>query len=213
MTVFGYGEDALSFWAFTGKTKDILGQLADDSSPSDVVLFYRPSFGRQGSSRVSPGSTADSSQFGEFDAILGTPRRLYLIEAKWSRSPEVEGRAIVLRPEQLRRHRVFKAYRQAWQSSGAANWTEFCTADRRLLSVGDIQYPLAPLGSQLGRNLEKVLQSTSRCGSEVMDVVLYVRSADGPVVDVVSADGFRLITIDCPAEAGFIDLATLLKGQ
>jgi hypothetical protein len=206
MTVFGYGEDALSFWALTRRTSEFLGRFNDGTAPADAVLYFRPSFGRLGSNPVAPGGTADSSQFGEFDALLGTPCGVYQIEAKWSRSSEIDRDKILLRTEQVRRHHLLRAYLAAWRAQNPANWTAFHEGQKGFLEVDAIRYPLAPLGSQLARNLETVLLGLSNCGESVVDVVLYVRITDGPMVNAVRPEGFQLVTIECPSEAGFVEL-------
>src|SRR5262245_23714256 len=128
MKVIAYGEDALSFWALTRRTSEFLGQINDQSATADTVLYFRPSCGRQGSNPVLPGGTADSSQFGEFDALLGTPVGVYLIEAKWSRSSEIDRGAIILRTEQVLRHQLFRAYLAAWRPNNPASWDAFHAA-------------------------------------------------------------------------------------
>ncbi|MDB5344556.1 MAG: hypothetical protein JWP89_2933 [Schlesneria sp.] len=206
MKTFGYGEDALNLWALTNQMEVFLDCLEDPSSQADAVLFFRPSFGRQGSNPVQPGGTADSSQFGEFDAIVGTPVGVYLIEAKWSRSTEIEGDAICLRSEQIRRHQLFRTYLTAWHVHKPTNWLEFHTVQGGFLQLEEIRYPIAPPGSQLSRNLETVLGGLGECSASVIDVVLYLRVTEGRSVKVVRNVGFKLVTIDCPSVAGFIEL-------
>lgn len=205
-TVLGYGEDALSLWALTGRTSNILDALGDTSPASDAVIFYRPSFGRYGSAPVLPGGVADSAQFGEFDAILGTPAGVYLIEAKWSRSSEIEGDTVVLRAEQIRRHKIFRAYLAAWRAASPANWSAFLMEHGMLLKVGPISVPVAPPGSQLARNLETVLSRLSKCGATVTDVLLYVRLTNGRAASAVRPLDFRFVIVDCPSEAGFVEV-------
>lgn len=206
MKVLGYGEDALCYWALTAQTGKILELLGDRSPTAETVLFLRPSFGRQGSSLAIPGGTADSSQFGEFDALMGTPIGVYLIEAKWSRSGEIEGNSILLRLEQVRRHQLLRAYLGAWRTHKPANWTEFLDLQGEFIEAGSIKYPVAPQGSQLSRNLETVLSGISACGTPVFDVLLYLRCAEGRVVETVRNSEFRLVTIDCPSSYGFVKL-------
>ncbi len=170
MRLLGYGEDALSFWALTVRMSEFLRNLNDPSESAKVVLFFRPSFGRVGSTPVEPGGTADSSQFGEFDAVIGTPLGIYLIEAKWSKSPEVDRGTIILRSEQIRRHQLFREYLTAWRHHKAVDWNMFCAAQGGFLKVGDIRYPTAPVGSQLACNLVRVLGELNVCGESVLDV-------------------------------------------
>ena len=44
--IFGYGEDALTFWALKRHLSEILKELKDKTEPSDCLIFFRPSFGR-----------------------------------------------------------------------------------------------------------------------------------------------------------------------
>jgi hypothetical protein len=50
MKIAGYGEDFLTLWALTRKTKEVLTQLEDNNPPEQCKLIYRPSFGRAGGS-------------------------------------------------------------------------------------------------------------------------------------------------------------------
>lgn len=47
----------------------------DFSAPSDCIAFYRPSFGRKGGN--------NRAEFGEFDAIIVSSKKIYLVESKW----------------------------------------------------------------------------------------------------------------------------------
>jgi len=47
LKIFGYGEDALTLWFVNTKTSTILEELKDKTTPSDCLVFYRPSFGRR----------------------------------------------------------------------------------------------------------------------------------------------------------------------
>lgn len=95
MKILGYGEDALTLWALKNKMPDILACVRDTSSAEECLVLFRPSFGRSG------GPT--SSQFGEFDFILATPRGVHLGETKWQNSPEVKEPIIELKKEQIER--------------------------------------------------------------------------------------------------------------
>ena len=71
----GYGEDALTLWALKKQLTKILGTFKDSTDMVDCLVFYRPSFGRSGG--------PNSAEFGEFDAIVASKERIYLIESKW----------------------------------------------------------------------------------------------------------------------------------
>src|SRR2546426_593351 len=83
-SIICYGEDALTWHAVSNGLPGIFRQLGDDTDPGRALVFYRPSFGRRGSALT--GSLR--SEFGEFDVIIGTPRAVYLVEAKWSASAD-----------------------------------------------------------------------------------------------------------------------------
>ncbi|MFY8201956.1 MAG: hypothetical protein ACOVLE_14875 [Pirellula staleyi] len=114
--IIGYGEDALTYWALTTKLQYILDKL-DKTKADDCLVFYRPSFGR-------------GVNIGEFDAILATAKTVYLVESKWDESKEYkESRhEIVFAESQLRRHRLFTAYRNHWRVGDFPDWKDF--ADR-----------------------------------------------------------------------------------
>ena len=99
MEILGYGEDALTFHALSTGFTELLRNLGDDTDPAAAVRFFRPSLGRRGAAP----DGKPRSEFGEFDAIIGTARAVYLVEAKWSASSELKGTDLTLRPEQKRR--------------------------------------------------------------------------------------------------------------
>jgi len=207
MKIVGYGEDSLTLWALTHRTREILDRLGDESDIKDTMMYFRPSFGRRGSTPTNPGSTADSAQFGEFDAILASPKSIYLIEAKWSRSPEFNRGTITLRSEQIRRHQLLRAYLLAWRElENGCNWKDFFDNREGYLIVDEIRYPIAPTGSQLSRNLETILRGLSTFGSDIHDVLLYIRTISGPQLTTVENHGFQLISIECQSEFGFVSL-------
>jgi len=207
MKIIGYGEDALTLWTLTERTRQLLDGLEDDCPPDKLLVFFRPSFGRRGSLPTESGATADSSQFGEFDAILGTPKGVYLIETKWSRSSECSGGMISLRREQILRHKVFRAYRSAWQSLGEEpTWKSLLDRQNGKLSVGDIFYPIAPSGSQLAKNIETILIGLRTCGNEVRDVIVYVNLHPTTFALDTTHNGYTVVTIDCPASNGFVEI-------
>jgi hypothetical protein len=190
MEMIGYGEDALTLWTFRHRLDAVLSQLGNGSSEAECTLFFRPSFGRKGG--------ADSAQFGEFDFILLTPICLYLGEAKWDRSPEAStGTAIHLRPEQVLRHTVFRQYVKEWTCGCYESWRDFlATAEPGWTGEKSI----APVGSLLAENLQKVLRTIRgkyKSTPEKVDVLLYLhdRDANSGQPTAVST-GFNLVVID-----------------
>jgi len=107
--LLGYGEDALTLWAVTERLDLILEELGDDSDPADCTVFYRPSFGRRG-------------LYGEFDAIIVTPMKAYLVESKWSGLLRPTKSSIKLRDEQITRHEILAWYHRNWKGE---DWDEF----------------------------------------------------------------------------------------
>ncbi len=207
MSIFGYGEDSLTLWALKHRLENILLHLKDDSDPKNTLALFRPSFGRQGKGRAIVTGIADSSQFGEFDAIIGSARRIYLVEAKWTQSRDINRGTVQLREEQVFRHNVFRAYLTMWREyQPNADWRGFSSRCGRFLTVTDMRFPIAPPDSQLARNLESILSRLGNMGTEVTDVLLYLRLKDGGCVNSVQPDSFRLVTIDCPSTDGFIDM-------
>ncbi len=97
--IYSYGEDALTLWALKNKINDII-----DSGEESKMVFYRPSFGRKGGEK--------SSEFGEFDFIILTDKKIYLGESKWDHSSEIKksGSEIELKSNQTRRHEILMNY-------------------------------------------------------------------------------------------------------
>jgi len=169
MPILGYGEDALTFHALSNGLTDILKQLGDGSDPTESIRFFRPSFGRRGS----PSDMAPRSQFGEFDAIIGTTCGVYLIEAKWSNSSEFVGAVVELRSEQKRRHQVFRIYLDEWRRQPPNDWQDFATRVRPLLHEAAPGIVPPSVQTKLARNLSYVLRRLSQCGPKVVDVLLF----------------------------------------
>ena len=165
MEILGYGEDALTFHALSTGFTELLRNLGDDTDPAAAVRFFRPSLGRRGAAP----DGKPRSEFGEFDAIIGTARAVYLVEAKWSASSELKGTDLTLRPEQKRRHQAFRAYLTAWRATPTAGWPEFAQAVRPHLPAGIVP---PTDGTTLAKNLAFVLGRLQGCGDEVVDVLL-----------------------------------------
>lgn len=94
--ILGYGEDALTLWALKKHISEILNKLNDQTTPSDCLVFFRPSFGRSGGKR--------SAQFREFDSILASSKNIYLIESKWDNLSQNQDVKIELSDVQILRH-------------------------------------------------------------------------------------------------------------
>ena len=190
MRVLSYGEDPLTYWALTQRLEEVFAQLGDPTSTNDAVVNYRPSFGR-----------AAGPQFGEFDAVVGTSDKTYLIEAKWHGSPEISGGTVTLRPEQYKRHEIFRWYRKAWSEMAPNDWDHFLETAGVAWAETYPDGRLAPSGSVLARNLEFVLGQLSGCGP-AEDVVLFVGLEGTAVPHAVGAASFRLVTLTYSGMAG-----------
>jgi hypothetical protein len=197
MPILGYGEDALTYHALSAGITDVFTQLKDDSDPADSIRFFRPSFGRRSSA---PGGSP-RSEFGEFDAIIGTPRAVYLVEAKWPSSRELNRMKLELHPKQLRRHAAFRAYLSEWRRKPSKDWAAFAPRMTPVLQarVQDLIPPAS--GTTLARNLEYVLRSLDKCGANVVDVLLFCRLSEATPTPS-QCGSFCVVTHLCLPEVG-----------
>lgn len=150
MTILGYGEDFLTLELVSNQLAEIID---DNTNPDDATVFYRPSFGR-GSN-----TAKKSSQFGEFDAIIVTPKTAYLIESKWdgtTRDPS-KSKCLELSDNQVLRHRILEWYNRNWRPE---HWD---TDKTELINKFEESFPnktIAPKGSRLRENLTTLLNYT-----------------------------------------------------
>jgi hypothetical protein len=209
MRLIGYGEDALTYVALTARLGEVLRQLGDASSPSDATVLFRPSFGRRATTKL--GQRASS--FGEFDAILGTPRAVYLCESKWSRSGEVGKPELSLRREQIRRHSIFSWYRRTWQgtdfraslrghirpgadpSLSRQVWDRFRASHVEEFETLFTNVTIPHPWTNLAENLMFTLDTLSDCGGLTEDVLLYI-DIDRKECPPLNAEApFRLVCV------------------
>jgi hypothetical protein len=115
--ILGYGEDALTLWALKEQLRKILDVFKDSTNVEDCLIFYRPSFGRSGGKH--------SAEFGEFDAIVASKEKYYLIESKWDNHSNYEKDSVRLRDEQVLRHEIFTWYLYNWGTMYSGNWQRF----------------------------------------------------------------------------------------
>jgi hypothetical protein len=169
MELFLYGEDALAHTALTARLPELLTGLDETTLPRDCVAFFRPSFGRRGGS-----PTRRSAAFGEFDALLGAASAVYLIEAKWSRSLETWGKeSLFLRPEQIRRHDIFRWYLTHWRDRSPSNWGSFRQQYLAAFEAEFATHTIPPEGSLLAQNLGFVLERLAPRAQRITDVILF----------------------------------------
>jgi hypothetical protein len=189
--MLGYGEDSLSLHALSTGLAAILGQLGDDSDPARALVFFRPSFGRKGAGSAGP----PRAEFGEFDAIIGTSTAVYLCEAKW----RCRRRNLVLKDEQLRRHRVFRAYLEEHRVKPCNDWSEFHARMLPKLQLIRSNLIPAPIDSTMARNLTYVLQQLNECGQKIVDVLMFWKLAEADVAPSTCGN-FRVVTHLCVRE-------------
>jgi hypothetical protein len=191
MEIFGYGEDALTLWALKNKLPTILKSLDDSSSLSQCKVFFRPSFGRSG-----------GAQFGEFEFILLSEKRLYLGESKWHRSSEnISNGSLELREEQRIRHTMFRFYVEEWAFGNYSNWNEFSKYAISKLQVQDIHMPIASEKSLLATNLQTVLKVVKLQFNSlppIKNVLLFIYdSTYAKSLPERAGIDFNVVTVDC----------------
>lgn len=197
--VIGYGEDALTYWAFTRRLESILHELRDESTPSDCLVAYRPSFGRRGG--------PDRAEFGEFDAILASPRSVYLVESKWEYSRDVKHGVVTLDRVQELRHRIFLWYFTRWERDRFPSWSSFVGKHGSEFSEELGGKKMAPPESKLSRNLEYVLNELHSYSEEICNVLLFFKRGGSSSPTRIPRN-FRLVTIDYQEVpgGGYIDM-------
>jgi hypothetical protein len=144
--ILGYGEDALTLWALKEQLRKILDVFKDSTNVEDCLIFYRPSFGRSGGKH--------SAEFGEFDAIVASKEKYYLIESKWDNHSNYEKDSVRLRDEQVLRHEIFTWYLYNWGTMYSGNWQRFKAEQEKNFKY---EKTIPPAGSLLATNLEYTL--------------------------------------------------------
>jgi predicted nucleic acid-binding Zn ribbon protein len=187
LKVFGYGEDALTFWAVTKKLDEVLRQLNDYSDPKECIVFYRPSFGRRGGEK--------RSEFGEFDAIIITPQTVYLVESKWDGGKtSFPNNILKLDDVQIRRHEIFRWYYENWKGE---DWAEFTQKHHHAIRGKRI-----PSGeSLLSQNLKTVLEEARR--RKLVDILLFLHKNEPPKIQTT----FQVVKIKYkPTKGEYIEM-------
>jgi hypothetical protein len=194
--VLGYGEDAFTLWALKQHTSKILDEFQDKTAISDCLVFYRPSFGRH--------SKANSSVFGEFDAIISSKENIYLIESKWDNLTEFNDTKFVLREEQILRHKIFSWYLTHWSKKYSNNWQTFKNEHQNNFKFKN--KTIAPKDSLLAKNLEFILSKLQEhCESllsenSIKNVLLFFFNAKKSKPPTETNSTFKLISIDYSRE-------------
>jgi hypothetical protein len=205
--LFGYGEDFLTLWAINEQLQEILGRFENHATPLDCLIFYRPSFGRSGGK--------DSAEFGEFDAVIASKENIYLIESKWDNLSGYKKERIVLREEQLLRHKVFTWYLTHWSKKYLGKWQKFVENNKENFVSGK-KLPKVQEGKQcileanlefiLGRLLDHCIGFSSRTNIRNVLLFFYNSRVSTPPTEV-DAD-FTLIPLDYTNETkgNFIEI-------
>jgi len=193
--LFGYGEDFLTLWAVNEQLQMMLEKFKDNTKPSNCLVFYRPSFGRSGGK--------DSAEFGEFDAIIASKENIYLIESKWDNLSNYKKKRIILREEQLIRHKVFTWYLTHWSKNYSGKWQEFMENNKDNFIQGK-KLPTVREGKQciLATNLEFILSKvldhckgfSSRVNIKNVLLFFYNSKVSTPPTEVNT--DFTLISLD-----------------
>jgi hypothetical protein len=192
--ILGYGEDALTLWALKHHISKILEEFQDKTTFSDCLIFYRPSFGRH--------SKANSSVFGEFDAILASRKNIYLIESKWDNLTEFDKDELILSDVQTLRHEVFSWYLTHWSKKYSNDWESFINEHHDNFEFND--KTIAPKDSLLARNLEAVLSKLQEhcqklSSDNIKNVLLFFHDSKN-TPPTKTNKGFTSIPIDYSKE-------------
>ncbi len=169
-----YGEDGLTLKYTTENLEDLLSKLGEDSIPEDCTVFYRPSFGRQ-------------RFYGEFDAIIITPKKAYLIESKWDESGDLTKG---LERHQVLRHEIFRWFTNNWKGELGEAWNEFAKKNNPVFKKKFKSKFIPSSSSVLGQNLQTVL---TQIGDKELENVLLIFYKDQPVE--AAQEGFTIINI------------------
>jgi len=187
--IYAYGEDGLTSWLLTSHLGPFLKQLGNQSNSDTCTFIYRPSFGRKG------GKTG--AAFGEFDAILLTPTRNYLIESKWDQCRVLQSRPkISLHDSQIKRHEIFRWIFQNW--TYGENWEAFRGKKEHKYLDRFNGKPLPPMGSLLSINIEWVMNKIKSGHRVHLDNLLVYFHRDcnvGHIPPVCSEKNFKVIPV------------------
>ena len=170
-----YGEDGLTLKYTKERLGEILHELQDNSNPADCTVFFRPSFGR------------GTAGYGEFDAIIISQEKAYLVEAKWDGGRDLSGprkQRIRLRKDQIRRHEIFKWFRQYWNGEVEEAWDRFAEKNNpefekeftfRNKAGKRVWKSMHPLNKLQGRNTQTILKEI---GNRKLENVLLIFHRD-----------------------------------
>jgi hypothetical protein len=197
--VLGYGEDSLTLWALRKHTAKILNRFRDKTPPKNCLIFYRPSFGRQR-------KRSGEATFGEFDAVVASAEKVYLVESKWDGFGRPKRYKTALRREQRLRHEIFSWYLQRWRKKYTGEWQRFREERQALFQKEFKRREMAPTGSLLARNLESVLarigmgRKNPLSRATIKNVMVFFHNGGRKPRRIRAPKGFSLIPIDYSGE-------------
>jgi len=100
MHLLGYGEDSWTYVALKNHLDEVLVKLEDSDNIHEIVVLYRPSFGRK-------------KGIGEFDFIIMSATRVYFGESKMAMGKK-KSHQIKLKKCQINRHDALHRIIKSW---------------------------------------------------------------------------------------------------
>jgi len=191
MKILSYGEDSLTLWMIENNLQDLLAKIGDKSNINNCTAIYRPSFGRIGG--------ADSSQFGEFDAVIISEKSVYLCESKWDKSSENNEKGkLLLRKEQIIRHEILRFYIENYGYGGYQKWAEFQKASQNAEVIVEHRKTIPNEDRRLARNIQSLVNEVKQIHKIkpiINNLLIYFYNFINKKV-ISTEEGFQLITID-----------------
>ena len=185
MKIYSYGEDGLTLKCITENPKELLDKLGDNADPEDCSCFFRVSMGR------------GRGCYGEIDAILATPNKIYLVESKWVVRKYKEPKELI-KETQAQRNDILRWYIEKWEENNIIrmsgdgleliNWDKFWE-DRKDGFKAKFKKNIPGQRTQLSKNLYYLLNGIYKaCKDEKQRVehVLLVFYRDKSEYDGVS---------------------------
>lgn len=196
--IFGYGEDAFTLWALKYRIDNILEAFQDQTASSDCLIFYRPSFGRNGKK--------GSAVFGEFDAILVSSENVYLIESKWDNFSDFNDEKVTIKSVQKMRHRIFLWYLLHWDPKYSNNWKSFIQDHSSNFQKKFHGKKIALSDGLLATNLQSILTMLHKhrgkflSASNIKNVLLFFYNKKRSKPPTKISRGFNLVPVDYSQE-------------
>jgi len=205
--ILGYGEDALTLWALKHNLNAILDYFNDKTAPPSCLVFYRPSFGRSGGK--------NSSEFGEFDAIIASSENVYLVESKWDNLGKTKNYKDIIKPVQRLRHDILSWYLTHWDKKYRNKWGDFIKEQKLHYQEETKKRNMPGPATLLTRNLEFVLgELLKHCKGfsgedSIKNVLLFFYSKKKPGIKTKERKDFDLVFINYSTEVTDRNFITL----